>query len=97
MTVLDPKQMDIAAATVAVHAFAAANIEPMMPRGEWLMPQPPPQPAAGLAAASTGPAVQEAGGGGSGLMWGLLGAVLGLLAGALVARRKPAADVVVSP
>ena len=34
MTVLDSDQMDIAVATVAVHAFAAANLESMMPRGE---------------------------------------------------------------
>lgn len=40
MTVLEASQMDIAAAVVAVHAFAAANIEPMMPRGPWLHPQP---------------------------------------------------------
>ena len=38
--VLDPAQMAAAAATVAVPAFAAANIEPLLPRGPWLLPEP---------------------------------------------------------
>jgi hypothetical protein len=41
MTVLDSAQMDKAAATVAVHAYAAAMLSEMMPRGEMLEPRPP--------------------------------------------------------
>ena len=41
MTVLDPDQMDKAVATVAVHAFAAANLKTMMPRGKMLAPEAP--------------------------------------------------------
>ena len=44
MTVLDPDQMDKAVATVAVHAFAAANFKNMMPRGKMLAPEAPQAP-----------------------------------------------------
>ena len=44
MTVLDSDQMDIAVATVAVHAFAAANLQTMMPRGKMLAPEAPQPP-----------------------------------------------------
>lgn len=40
MTVLDSAQMDKAAATVAVHAYAAAMLSEKMPQGEMLKPRP---------------------------------------------------------
>ena len=66
MTVLDSDQMDIAVATVAVHAFAAANLESMMPRGEsehmQLAPWPSLHPL--ITAVVAGSAGPRAGGGG---------------------------------
>ena len=87
MTVLDPGQMDIAAAVVAVHAFAAANIEPLMPRGPWLLPQPPSPALDGFIVGAGGGNATE-GGGVSSAIWGvLLGLLIGGVGGAVCARR----------
>ena len=87
MTVLDSRQMDIAAATVAVHAFAAANLDRMMPRGTPLKPEAPRSPTMGeqivdaLRNQTFGSVV-------TGILTGVLGLLFGVCAGCYL-KPKP--------
>ena len=80
MTVLDPDQMDLAVATVAVHAFAAANLNSMLPRGTMLRPEPPPPP-------SMFTQLQE-GATVSSLLTAVLGLVVGVVMGCCLKKSK---------
>ena len=87
MTILDPDQMDLAVATVAVHAFAAANLESMLPRGKMLAPEAPPPPSM-FSQLQEGATV-------SALLTGVLGVVVGVGAGCCLKKTKkpePAGD-----
>ena len=79
MVVLDPDQMDKAAATVAVHIYAMANLEEMLPRGSTVQPE--------LPAVDGESGGGQAGGGVGWMVPALVGAVVGAAAGVLGQRR----------
>ena len=86
MTVLEPDQMDLAVATVAVHAFAAANLDSMMPRGPMLAPEAP-EPATSMEAMMQ----QLAEGAGlTAVLTAVLGVLVGVCLGCCLKKNKPA-------